>query len=140
MKTLAENPGESSADVDAAEVDASVAAQMWRLARSFLVHSFLYEQLGEPLIDDVLFDRLGKTLLELRDAHPQVELPYADCLQQALSGEQSAFRIRRYPAELVTVAFKLLYLERQQGEEFAEFVEQRGYRVSLPDEGTEGSA
>ena len=51
MKTSAENPGESSADVDVAEVDASVAAQMRRLARSFLVHSFLYERLGEPLIE-----------------------------------------------------------------------------------------
>ena len=61
MKTLAENPGESSAGVDAAEVDASIAAQMRRLARSFLVHSFLARSF--------LYERLGEPLIELRDAH-----------------------------------------------------------------------
>ena len=98
-------------------------------ARQFLVHSFLYYRLNESVIGDEAFDRVAGELRQLRQKHPQAELPFAELLEPALGPEGSGFQIRRYPPEVVTTAFKLLYAHQSPDEDFREFVERRGYRV-----------
>lgn len=108
--------------------DPSAAARLERLARQFLVHAFLYYRLGEPVIDDTQFDRLAEELRALRDAHPEAPLPHGDVLAPALGPEASGHRIRSFPEDIVSDAFKLLYATQGEGTDFVEFVERRGYR------------
>ncbi|MNC98278.1 hypothetical protein D3C83_161890 [compost metagenome] len=58
-------------------------------------------------------------------------MPHADVLDTILGPEVSGFQIKRYPPEIVSTAFKLLYAATAPGVEFNEFVERRGYRVEL---------
>ena len=101
-------------------------------ARQFLVHSFLYYRLGEPIVPDKTFDKLAAELRALRQAHPQAPMPYAEVLDKVLGPEESGFQIREYPPEIISTAFKLLYATSSPQEDFVEFVERRGYRASLP--------
>ena len=100
-----------------------------RLARQFLVHSFLYYRLDESLIGDQAFDALTENLRALHASHPELTLPHARVLAPALGPEASGFSIRQYPPDILTAAFKLLYRERGSGVEFGEFVERRGYSI-----------
>lgn len=107
------------------------AARLRRLARQFMVHSFLYYRLGESLIGDQEFDRLAEELRAGQATHPDLELPFADALKPALGPEASGFAIRDYPAAVISDAFKLLYAETSPEVDFAEFVERRGYRAEI---------
>lgn len=98
-------------------------------ARQFLVHSFLYYRLGEPVIPDEDFDRIAAELNALHEAHPDWPLPHAEVLGPALGPEGSGFSIRAYPPQIVTTAFKLLYAHTAPEIGFAEFVEHRGYAL-----------
>ncbi|MEE8434415.1 MAG: hypothetical protein V3S64_06460 [bacterium] len=109
----------------------AISERVRRLGDQFLVHSFLYYQLGENVISDAAFDQLADELLALHEAHPEVELPHAAALKPALGDEASGFGIRDYPGAIVTDAFKLLYAVTMPGVEFSEFVERRGYRAEI---------
>ena len=98
-------------------------------ARQFLVHSFLYYRLGEPVLSDSAFDRLAQELTELHAALPDVALPYAEVLEPALGPEASGYAIRTYPPEIVTTAFKVLYAYAAPEVDFAEFVAHRGHAL-----------
>jgi hypothetical protein len=112
-----------------------VEPRLGRLARQFLVHSFLYYRLGESVISDEAFDRLAEELRTLRAGHPQARLPYAELLDPLLGPEASGFQIRAYPPEIVSTAFKVLYAATSPEVDFTEFVERRGYRAELqPDD------
>lgn len=110
-------------------------ARLRRLARQFLVHSFLYYRLAEPVIGDERFDALVRELEALRGEHPQVELPHARLLEQALGPEGSGYSIRDYPPDIVTDAFKVLYATSSTELSFEDFVARRGYRVEVADAG-----
>lgn len=112
-----------------------VQERLRRLARQFLVHSFLYYRLGESVISDEAFDRIAEELRRLHAEHPQAELPHADVLAPALGPEGSGFAIRNYPPGIVTDAFKLLYATADPDVEFHEFVERRGYTVETAEPG-----
>ena len=98
-------------------------------ALQFLVHAFLYYRLNEPVVDDAFFDRIAEDLRGLRGRIPEADMPHAALIDPVLGPEGSAFSIRRYPQEIITTAFKVLYLANDPGVEFREFVERRGYRV-----------
>lgn len=106
-------------------------ARLHRLARQFLVHSFLYYRLAEPVIGDERFDALTRELQALRAEHPQAELPHAGLLRQALGPEGSGYSIRDYPPDIVTDAFKVLYATTSTELSFEDFVARRGYRVDV---------
>lgn len=108
-----------------------VTARLARRARQYLVHCFLYYRLNEPVMEDEEFDRIAHELRTLRQAHPDVEMPYADLLDPILGPEVSGFQIRNYPPEIVTTAFKLLYAVNNPPVDFVEFVERRGYKTHL---------
>jgi hypothetical protein len=100
-------------------------------ALQFLVHSFLYYRLSEPVISDAQFDVIAAELRSLRKVHPRAELPHGDLVDQALGPEESGFLIRDYPAPVISAAFKLLYATADPEVGFVEFVERRGYRAHL---------
>jgi NAD-dependent DNA ligase len=110
------------------------AARLKRRALQFLVHSFLYYRLDEPVIPDEAFDEIVRELRRLRAAHPKAEIPHAKLVDGALGPEDTAFQIRHYPPEVITAAFKLLYAQQQPEVGFVEFVERRGYRAHLAHE------
>lgn len=113
------------------ETPPEAAAELARLARQYLVHCFLYYRLNEPVAGDDRFDEIAKALRKLRLAHPDAEMPFADVIDPILGPEVSGFQIRRYPPEIVTDAFKLLYAVNRPQVEFTEFVERRGYKAEL---------
>jgi len=106
-------------------------ARLRQLALQFLVHCFLYYRLGEPVISDERFDALVAEFQRLRAAHPGAPLPHQPLVEEALGPEGSGFRIRDYPPEVISAAFKVLYAEQGAGVDFREFVERRGYRVEV---------
>ena len=110
-------------------------AALKRRALQFLVHSFLYYRLDEPVISDEAFDAIARELRRLRKAHPKAEIPHVKLVDEALGPEDTAFQIRTYPPEIITAAFKLLYGTQQPDIGFVEFVERRGYRAHLAHEG-----
>lgn len=103
-----------------------------RRARQFLLHSFLYYRLGESVIGDEAFDRNTEELRALRTAHPRAPMPYAELIDPALGPEASGYQIRRYPPEIVSAAFKVLYAATHPDLSFEEFVTGRGYQVVWP--------
>ena len=105
--------------------------RLGRLARQFLVHSFLYYRLGETVIGDSAFDLLTEELRALRQANPDAALPYAGLLEPLLGPEASGHRIAHYPPEIISTAFKLLYATSGAQVDFAEFTTRRGYTVQL---------
>ena len=102
-------------------------------ALQFLVHSFLYYRLGEPVISDNFFDQLTEELRTLRAQNPDSDMPYADLIDPALGVEGSGFSIRTYPVPIVTAAFKLLYAmsSSEDSTDFYEFAERRGYQTMI---------
>ena len=113
-------------------------ALLKRRALQFLVHSFLYYRLDEPVVSDEAFDRITKELRRLRKANPQAEFPHAKLVDEALGPEDTAYQIRNYPPDVITSAFKLLYGHLQPDQGFVEFVERRGYRAHLAHESEPG--
>jgi hypothetical protein len=110
------------------------AALLKRRALQFLVHSFLYYRLDEPVLSDEAFDRIAQELRRLRKAQPQAGIPHAKLVDEALGPEDTAYQIRNYPPDIITSAFKLLYAHQQPDQGFVEFVERRGYRAHLAHE------
>ncbi|MDH4120478.1 MAG: hypothetical protein OEV94_02080 [Deltaproteobacteria bacterium] len=108
-------------------------ARLNRLARQFLVHSFLYYRLGESVIADGEFDRLTEELRALRLEQPQAPMVYAKVVDGALGPEASGYAIRDYPPPVITAAFKLLYEQLSPPVPFQEFVERMGYRARFHD-------
>lgn len=103
-------------------------------AWQYLVHSFLYYRLGEPVVSDEFYDKLVAELNELRGKHQGVAMPFAEVIDPALGAEGSGFSIRDYPPQIVTAAFKLLYATSSPQTGFVEFVEQRGYQAHIQPE------
>ena len=106
-----------------------------RRALQFLVHSFLYYRLNEPVLSDEAFDVIIKDLRKLRKANPKAAMAHAKLVDQAIGPEDSGYQIRSYPPEILTAAFKLLYSEQQPDIGFVEFVERLGYRAQLTQAG-----
>ncbi len=111
--------------------DEEAVALLRQRALQFLVHSFLYYKLDEPIVGDQFFDQLATDLKNLRERHPTAEMPHADLIEPQLGAEASAFRIKQYPPRIVSTAFKLLYAANNPTMDFVEFAEKRGYSTLL---------
>ena len=78
--------------------------------RQYLVHSFLYYQLGESIISDMQYDQICvKVGTYLRTNSNSNSLPYYDIIIKNLAEDASGFSIRKYPEEIVSTALHLLY-------------------------------
>ncbi|MCS5541993.1 MAG: hypothetical protein NZ852_04680 [SAR324 cluster bacterium] len=78
--------------------------------RQYLVHSFLYYQLGESIISDMQYDQICVEVeTYLRTNSNSNPLPYHDIITKSLAEDASGFSIRKYPKEIVSTALHLLY-------------------------------
>ena len=78
--------------------------------RQYLVHSFLYYQLGESIIPDMQYDQICVEVeTYLRTNSNSNSLPYYDIITKSLAEDASGFSIRKYPEEIVSTALHLLY-------------------------------
>ena len=78
--------------------------------RQYLVHSFLYYQLGESIISDMQYDQICVEVeTYLRTNSNSNPLPYHDIITKSLAEDASGFSIRKYPEEIVSTAMHLLY-------------------------------
>jgi NAD-dependent DNA ligase len=103
-----------------------------RLTLQYLVHSFLYYQLGETLISDQQYDQLCQELnQQLSSAPESEETPYRKLVEQALGPEASGYTLRQYPEPVVSAALHLLHQAQAPERSFAQFCERLGYRLDL---------
>ena len=79
-------------------------------ARQYLIHSFLYYQLGESIISDMHYDKICVELETFFRTNSNSNLlPYHDIIKKSLAEDASGFSIRKYPEEIVSTALHLLY-------------------------------
>ena len=99
-----------------------------RKIRQFLIHSFLYYKIDESLIEDNEYDSL---VTEVKNSVQDKEnYIYKEVIQDSLGSEGSAFTIRKYPPEIVSTAFHLLYNKRyKETKSFTDFLKIYGYNI-----------
>ena len=85
------------------------AALLQQRIRQFLVHSFLYYQLNDPVIADVQYDLLCRELKELLTAYRGEPLPFQTLAQETLGNATSGFSLKTYPSQIISSALHLLY-------------------------------
>ena len=92
-----------------------VTAELRRRMSQFLVHSFVYYKLNENIISDHQYDWLCKHLVEVMERHPieAAALPYYD-LCKGIEQSGSGFYIQDYPKEIMTTAFRMMWLNKKQ--------------------------
>ena len=102
-----------------------------RLARRFLVHSYLYYRLNESLISDQQFDEISQKLSEdPASDYANVNLIFKEHPGSASSSEASGYSISHYPAEIVSSALHLLYqYQFKNVMSFSNFLSRYGYRI-----------
>lgn len=99
--------------------------------RQFLVHSFLYYELGETVISDQAYDAICQEIPALLKENQETFPPYHDLIQK-LGAEASGYSIKNYPPEIISAAIHLLYQENYASHSpFTEFVERLGYQFQL---------
>ena len=99
-----------------------------QLTLQFLVHSFLYYELGESLISDQHYDKICSELKKICKSSTEISVPYWDIVQQ-IGEEASGFFIKKYPPAIISNAMHLLYQENYAKRiDFDEFISRFGYR------------
>jgi len=92
------------------------------------VHSFLYYKVDESILEDTEYDLLVTDLRKLIKG--QKEYIYKEIIEDSLGAEGSAFSIRKYPPEIVSTAFHLLYNERyKEAKSLTDFLKTYGYGI-----------
>ena len=99
--------------------------------RQYLVHSFLYYQLGESIISDMQYDQICVEVeTYLRTNSNSNSLPYYDIITKSLAEDASGFSIRKYPEEIVSTALHLLYQHNyRKPMNFVSFLSRFGYSL-----------
>lgn len=110
--------------------------EMNRRMRQFLMNSYLYYALDENVIEDHQYDWLCKRLVELMTKHPDIAKshPYYDlCGGADASASGFYIKIADYPPEIVTTAFRMLWIKRKENpdfkEDFAHFISRWGRKI-----------
>tara|TARA_Y100001980_G_C14199796_1_gene63774 strand:- start:111 stop:452 length:342 start_codon:yes stop_codon:yes gene_type:complete len=99
-----------------------------RFALMFLVHSFLYYQLGESIIEDNEYDKLSVELKEIIETDKNI--PHYNIIKNALGDEASGYSIptKAYPQEIISTALHLLYQEQYKHKvSLTDFLKSYGY-------------
>jgi NAD-dependent DNA ligase len=102
-----------------------------RRRKQFLVHSFLYYKCNENLISDTTYDKWCKELYQLQKEYPEIaaKVQYHDICSK-LDESGSGYYIKEYPIEIMSVALRLLALNKSvASEHFGAFVQRYGLRV-----------
>jgi hypothetical protein len=110
-----------------------VAPILRRRVYQFLVHSYLYYELNESIIDDHQYDMICKELSELVEEFPEMEVPHID-LARGVGTSGSGFYIQNYPPNIITTAFRQLWYNRKENnpnfnENFEQFIGRWGRKL-----------
>ena len=100
--------------------------------RQYLIHSFLYYQLDESIIADRHYDEICAEVLQLIETHIDSSLLlYSELVKESLSKDASGFSVRKYPPEIISSAFHLLYQHNAvKSMTFDTFLTRFGYSLS----------
>lgn len=101
----------------------------------FLVHSFLFHELSESIIDDTTFDKWARTLYDMQKRYSDIAIStkYYNLTKNIgsdLSSEAMGLTRRDYPPNIVTTALRLLHNHKNIDEPFNTFVERYGYYIT----------
>ena len=99
-----------------------------QLALKFLVHSFLYYQLGESVIGDSEYDKLCVELKKVIKTDKNI--PHYDIIKNALGDEASGYSIptKAYPQEIISTSLHLLYQDQYKDKvSLKDFLKSYGY-------------
>jgi hypothetical protein len=101
--------------------------ELWMRMQQFLVHSYLYYELDENIIDDHRYDRMCVRLVELLNKYPEEysKLPYSEIIGDGGGGSGSGSYIPDYPPQIQTTALRLLWHDKKKTIE--------GFNESFPD-------
>jgi hypothetical protein len=104
-----------------------------RLVRQFLVHSYLYYELNENVVDDHGYDSICTQLYELMQEFPDMEVPHIE-LARELDKSGSGYYIEEYPPNIRTTALRLLWHDKKEtvkgfNESFPQFLSRWGFYV-----------
>lgn len=102
--------------------------ELSRLQRQFLIHSYLYYEMNENVIDDSHYDRICKQMVRLMKEPEAVDSPFFD-LCEPCGGSGSGFYIEDYPPNIITTALRQLYFHKKPPEDFGQFVRRWGFRL-----------
>lgn len=97
----------------------------------FLVHSYLYYQMDESIIDDTEYDMICDRLKSTEGS----DYYACDLIEKHFSQEEaSGYSIKRkdYPPEIVSTAMHLLYQSKyvKQNISFEKFLSMHGYKIA----------
>lgn len=104
----------------------TVETEIRRLELNYLVHSYLYYIVDEPIVDDGRYDKICKDLVAL--------IPFSSVkydITKGLGSSGSGFYIKenQYPDEVKTKAMMLLYWRNGNGMKLEDFLSQYGKRI-----------
>lgn len=99
-------------------------SEMKRLENSFLIHSYLYYVLDEPIITDGQYDSVCKDLAALL---PFVRPRFP--ITEQLGSFGSGFYIKTYRPEVISKALLLLYWSKDGEMTFSDFVNLHGFKL-----------
>lgn len=97
-------------DIFDKEEDRKIAEKIWRRTLQVFVHSYLYYECDENLIDDYAWSMWATELYELRKAHPEIasKLPLNDAFDKDYDGSSGQFLDYKRP-EITQIGNRLLY-------------------------------
>ena len=97
-----------------------------RIIHQFLVHSFLYYKLDTSIISDEFYDKICFDLVELKKNDEYKKHRYSSYIE-GLDASGSGFYLSKYPPNIISTAFHLLYNNLKPNETFPQFVARWGY-------------
>lgn len=118
--------------------DYLLVARIMMLRRNYLVHCFLYYELGETLISDEKYWKVCDELIWLQKKYPDLcaGLPlHKECINLSTDYSRpnkpdgTAFTKSDYGLDTATVALHLLYREKKSRTSFQKFAEKYGYNI-----------
>lgn len=116
-------------------MEETIREELERRMRQFLVHSYIYYQLDDSILDDHQYDFLCKRMVFLMKKHPEIakECKYYNICKEA-DASGSGFYIQSYPPEIMTTAFRRLWHNKKDNvpefnETFAYFISRWGRKI-----------
>lgn len=112
----------------------SIEGKINQRRKQFLVHSFLFYELGETIVSDGDFDRWARELIDLQRDNPKIAaaLPFHEltaALDSSVSAEAMGIRGNDYPLSIKSAALHVLHRHKKSKSSFEAFAKKYGYMV-----------
>lgn len=115
-----------------AEVADVIEGKINQRRKQFLVHSFLFYELGETIVSDGDFDRWARELIDLQRDNPEISeaLPFHELtavLDSSVSAEAMGID---YPLSIKSAALHALHYHKKSKSSFETFAKKYRYTVA----------